>query len=446
MSYLSWENDYQKRLITLEEAAKKVKSGDTIGIALGVGACSTDFYHAILERNQELRDVKIIDTVQVRPSKLYDPDYMAKIDGRINYMPSFGLGTTRKISAANVSDYYPAIASDLREKMANRSDIFITMVTPPNKHGYVNLGLNNFYTMEAIREGKGMGKLRLAIAEVNDKMPIVFGDNWMHISEFDWFVENSTPIPSFGRGIPSETERKIAENVLELINDGDTIQMGIGGIPEAVISGMEGKKDLGIFTEMFPIGLANLIDKGIVTNARKPIHKGKTIATFCMGDQSMYDFIRENPACELYPASYTNNPAVIAQHPNMVAMNMAIMVDLSGQIASEGIGHRMISGPGGQLDFMMGAYWSKGGKGITLVTSARELPDGSLLSSIVPELPGGTPVTVPRTYAQYVVTEYGIANLKYKSRRERAEELISIAHPDLRGELRNRLKLNFYPK
>ncbi len=442
----TWEQDYQKRIISIGEAAKKVNSGDTVVTALGVGACSTEFYNAIVDRHAELQDVNIIDTVQVRPAKLYDPELIAGLAGRINYKPGFGLGTTRKMGSSKVSDFYPVTAMDLADKVAKRADIFIAMVTPPNKQGYVNLGLTNFYTMEAIREGRASGKLRLAIAEVNEQMPVIYGDNWMHISEFDYFVVNLTPIPSFGRGTPSELEKKIAGQVLELINDGDTFQMGIGGIPEAVISGLDGKKELGVFTEMFPIGLPQLVEKGIVTNARKPLHKGVTVATFCMGDQSMYDYARENPACAMYPASYTNNPAIIAQHPNFVALNMAVMVDYSGQIASEGMGHRQISGTGGQLDFMMGAYWSKGGRGVTTLTAARKLPDGSLSSSIVPELPPGTPVTVPRTYAQYVVTEYGIANLRYKTRRERAEELISISHPDLRGELRKSLQLVFYPK
>lgn len=442
---MTWKNYYEQRLISIQEAACLVKSGDVIATGLAVGACSSEMYNAILERYEELRDVKITDTVQVRPSKLYDPEFMAKLDGHINYMPGFGLATNRKMSSTKLADFYPCTTLDLADKMANRADIFIAMVTPPNQHGYVNLGLTNFYTMDAIRIGRASGKLRVAVAEVNEQMPVIFGNNWMHVSEFDYFVEHSTPIPCFGRGTPTETEKMIAHHVLELINDGDTIQMGIGGIPEAVVSGLEGKHDLGVVTEMFPIGLPQLVEKGIVTNARKPLHKGVTLATFCMGDKSMYEYVHQNPACEFYPATYTNNPAFIAQHPNMVAINMAVMVDFSGQIASEGWGHRMISGSGGQLDFMIGSYWSKGGKGITLLTAARKMPDGSLSSSIVPELPLGTPVTVPRTYAQYVVTEYGIANLRYKTRRERAEELIAIAHPDLRGELRNSLRKAFYP-
>lgn len=443
---MAYKKEYQGKLISVQEAAQKIESGDVVATGLAVGSCSADMYHAILDRHDELENVKIFDTIQVRPCKLYDPDYMRNLDGQINYMPGFAIATPRKMGNAKLADFYPVQTSDLHDKVAAKTSVFIAMVTPPNKQGYLNLGLTNFYTMETIRQGKETGKLRLVMAEVNDQMPILLGDNWMHISEFDYFIENSTPIPTFGRGEPTTRDKAIAQYVLELIDDGDTIQMGIGGIPEAVVAGLTGKRDLGVLTEMFPIGLPDLVEKGIVTNARKPFHKGVTVATFCMGDQGMYDYSQENPACELYPASYTNNPGFIAQHPNMVALNMALMVDFSGQIASEGLKHTQISGSGGQLDFAIGSFWSKGGKGITLLGAARKMPDGSLSSAVVPELPPGTPVTVPRTYANYVVTEYGIASLRYKTRRERAQELISVAHPDLRGDLRASLKRNFYPQ
>lgn len=439
-----WKEKYRARVVSMEDAARMVKSGDVVATGLGIGACSADMYHAILDRWEELRDVKFIDAVQVRPCRMYDPEFMAKLEGHITHMPGFGMAPIRKMHRAQLSDFYPVMSLDCAEKIAERAQVFIAMVTPPNKDGYVNLGLTNFYTMDAIRKGREKGILRLAIAEVNDQMPVVYGDNWMHVSEFDYFVEHSTPIPVFKRAQPTQVERQIGEYVLELIKDGDTIQMGVGGIPEAVVAGLDGKHDLGVVTEMVPIGLPQLVEKGIVTNNRKPLHRGKTVATFCIGDQEMYDYVRENPTVEFYPSSYTNNPAFIAQHPNVVAINMALMVDFSGQIVSEGLGHTQISGSGGQLDFAIGAYWSPGGRGITLLRSARELPDGSLSSSIVPDLSPGSPVTVPRTYADYVVTEYGIAHLKYKTRRERAEELIAVAHPDLRGELRASLKKVFY--
>ncbi len=441
---MNWKEEYQRKRMSFAEAAKQIRSGDFVGVGLAVGACSADMYDAILARWQELKGVRICDSVAVRPSKLYDPAFMKGLDGHINFDPSFGTAASRKIIESRLPDYLPIMTSDGGDKYAKRSDVFICMTTPPNDQGFVNLGLTNFYTMEALRKGREESKLRLAVAEVNDRMPVILGDNWMHISEFDVFVEHSSPIPLVGRATPGEKEKRIGEYALELIADGDTIQMGIGAIPEAVVAGLEGKRDLGVLTEMFPIGLPQLVEKGIVTNAKKPFHRGVTVATFCMGDQSMYDYVRENPRCEFYPASYTNNPAFVARHPNMVAMNMALMVDMSGQIASEGIGHRMVSGVGGQFDFMIGTYYSKGGKGITLLYSSRTLKDGTLVSALVPELPPGTPVSVPRSFAQYVVTEYGIADLRYKTRRERALALIAIAHPDLRGELKASLRRNFY--
>lgn len=441
---MNWKEDYKKKLVSFEETAKQIRSGETVGIGLGIGACSPAMFDAILDRWQELKDVTINDSVQVRPSRLYDLDIMLKLDGHINYHPSFGMPLTRKILETRFPDFYVEQSHDLGDRYARWSDVYICMVTPPNEQGWVNLGLTNFYSMEAIRQGRASGKLRVAIGEVNDQMPVIFGNNWLHIDEFDFFVENSTKIPAVGRATPGEREKKVGEYVLELIKDGDTLQMGIGQIPEAVIAGLEGKHDLGIHTELFPVGLPQLVEKGIVTNAMKPFHKGVTTATFCIGDQSMYDYVHENPACEFYPCSYTNSPAFIAQHPNMVAMNMGLIIDLSGQICSEGVGHRMVSGTGGQLDFQIGAFHSKGGKGISLMYSSRQSKEGKFVSSIVPELPLGSPVTVPRHYADYVVTEFGIAHLRYKSRRQRAEALINIAHPDVREELRAALNRNFY--
>jgi 4-hydroxybutyrate CoA-transferase len=441
---MDWKEEYKRKLGSLEDAAKKIQSGDTVGIGLGIGACSPDMFHAILDRWEELKDVSINDSVPVRPTKLYDFEFMKNLDGHINYNPSFGMPLTRKINETRFTDFYPEQSSDLGDRYAKWSDVFIAMVAPPNRRGYINLGLTNFYTMQAIREGRASGKLRVAIAEVNDQMPVILGDNWMHVSEFDSFVENSTKIPAVGRTAPGEKEKTVGQFVLDLIKDGDNIQMGIGAIPEAVVAGLEGKNDLGVHTEMFPIGLPQLVEKGIVTNSKKPFHKDVTVATFCIGDTGMYDYVHENPSCAFHPCSYTNNPGFVAQFPNVVAMNMGLLIDLSGQICSEGVGHRMVSGTGGQLDFQIGAYHSKGGRGITLMYSSRTLKDGSLASSIVPELPLGSPVTVPRHYADYVITEYGVAHLRYKSRRQRAEALINIAHPDLRGELRKSMQKNFY--
>lgn len=441
---MSWKEDYKRKVVSFEEAAKQIRSGDHVGVGLGIGACSPAMYDAILARWEELRDVTINDSVPVRPSKLYDLDHMLKLDGHINYHPSFGMPLTRKFIESRFPDFYVEQSHDLGDRYGKWSDVYICMVAPPNGQGWVNLGLTNFYNMQTIREGRDSGKQRVTIGEVNDQMPVIFGNNWLHVSEFDFFVENSSKIPAVGRATPGEREKKVGDYVLELIKDGDTIQMGIGQIPEAVVAGLGGKHDLGVHTEMFPIGLPQLVEKGIVTNARKPFHQGVTTATFCIGDQSMYEYVHENPTCEFHPCNYTNSPGFVAQHPNMVAMNMGLIIDLSGQINSEGVGHRMVSGTGGQLDFQIGAFHSKGGRGITLMYASRQSKDGKIISSIVPELPLGSPVTVPRHYADYVVTEYGVAHLRYKSRRQRADALINIAHPDVRGELRAALQKNFY--
>lgn len=440
MSLNNWKSNYDRKLISLDEMASKIKSGDTITIGFGVSGPSGQLTDAILERNQELENVRICDVVLTKPSQLIDPQFMAPIEGKIDYMSAFCLKISRKILKEKVADFYPVQGDDVADKLRNITDVFILMVTPPDSRGYVNFGLSNFYHTDMIQNRKGF---RLVIGEVNEQMPVVYGDNWAHVSEFDFFCENLSPIPTLPKIVPTEVERGFANHVLELIRDGDTIQMGVGGISEAVVGNLGEKHNLGVLSEMIPAGLGELMEKGIITNALKPYHRGVNIATFCLGDQALYDYVRTNPVVELHPASYTNNPTFIASHPNMIAINTALMTDLTGQIASEGIGHRQISGTGGQLNFQIGAYWSKGGRAITLVPSSTILHDGSIVSNIVPELPFGTPVTVPRSFADYIVTEYGVAHLRYKTRRQRALELISIAHPDLRGELRNSMKKNF---
>lgn len=221
-----------------------------------------------------------------------------------------------------------------------------------------------------------------------------------------------------------------------MIRDGDCVQMGIGGITEAILAGLEGKKHLGIHTEMVPPSLLDLVNKGIVDNSKKVNHTGVTTATFCAGDKALYDYCRENPAIGLYPSTVTNNPVYIGQNPNTVSINQALQIDFTGQISVESYGHRQISGSGGQPDFQMGALWSPGGRAITVLPAARKMKDGTLVSNIVPAFEPGTITSVPRYLADYIVTEYGVAHLRYKSMTERCKELIAIAHPDLRAELR----------
>jgi len=437
-----WKDEYQAKLTSFEDVAKLVRSGDYVAGAGGAINFTPDMVNPILDRYQELEAVKLSDAVQMWFQPMWDASFMEPLDGNINYLVVFGTPVSRAL--CRHSDYYPVSVSDCYMKLSNKVDILYAQVTPPNKEGYVNFSLCNLVALDTIRNGRKNGKLRLLIGQVNDQLPVVYGDNWMHVSEFDYLVEKSWTVPAFSRQKPGQIEETISQYVVDLINDRDTIQLGIGGIPEAVVSKLDGKRDLGVHSEMLPGGLYDLCKNGIVTNQYKPINKGVSIGTFCVGDQDMYDFVSENPAVQLYPGSYTANPAIIAQHPNMKTINNALLIDFNGQYTAEGIGYSTISGTGGHLCFVMGAHYSPGGEAITVMKSASRRPDGSLVSSILPQLPPGTPVTVPRIYAQTIVTEYGIAKLKYKSVRERAEELISIAHPDLRGELRASLKKSVY--
>jgi len=437
-----WKETYQRKLTSFDDAAKKVESGDFVATALGLGSCSVEFFEAVLDRYEELHDVSLSDSVQLRPCRLYDPAYMNNIKDHIQYVPAFGLATIREIYGTNC-DYLINNLSDSGDKMVQRTNVFICQVTPPDSRGYMNLGLSNDFSLEMM-ENRRSGPLRLAIGEVNDQMPVVYGKNWVHVSDFDYLIEHSSAPQTFKRNPPSAVEKTIAEYVLELINDGDNIQMGLGGITESVFAGLENKHGLGVHSEMLPIGLPRMMEEGIIDNKNKPFDRGISVGTFCLGDEEMYKYVAENPAVELHPGYYINQAALIARIPNMLAVNNALMIDFSGQIASEGLGHRMISGSGGQLDFVMGGFWSEGGKSVTLLRSARKGADGNLISSIVPGLPSGTPVTVPRTFANYVITEYGITDLRYKTRRERANALINIAHPDLRSDLRKQMQQVFY--
>ncbi len=438
------KEEYKRKLISFEDFPNLIKSGDTIMNALGTGACSRELHEALLARAEEFENVTFQDTVQVKPSPFHDIETAKRVRGHINTQAYYFLNPVRKIGASKVTDFIPVMSEDCTQVITSQANVFTLMCTPPNAQGYVNLGLCNFFSYDLIMEGREKGALRTVVAEVNENMPVVFGQNWVPIDKIDYFIEHKSALPLFGRPEPTQLEKTIGDYVIDLVEDGDCIQMGIGGLTEAVIARLDTKRDLGINSEMIPMGISELVAKGIVTNSRKVIYNGETTATFGMGDQEMYDYMTENPTCTLYPTKYLNHAAVIAKNPQVTAINMAIFVDLTGQICAEGIGHRQISGTGGQLDFAIGAAWSEGGKSLTLVTSARKLADGSMGSSILAELPPGTPITVPRSFADTIITEYGVAKLKGKSRRERAKALIAIAHPDFRAELTKRAEQIFY--
>ena len=305
-------------------------------------------------------------------------------------------------------------------------DTTVTMVSPMDRAGYFTFGTVNDYISTAARHCKKL------IVEVNEHMPRVFGDSLLHISEVDAVVEHNSPLLELSPSVPTDEDKIVARQVAEMVPDGATIQLGIGGIPNAVCGFLDDRKDLGIHSELFCPGMMDLVRKGIVTGARKNLHPRKHVFTNALGTREMYDFIHDNPSMETYPVSYINDPAVIARNDRFISINATIEVDLLGQCNSEYLGNRQFSGTGGQLDFVRGAFNSKEGKSIIAFRSTAKNGE---VSRIVPSLESGAVVTVPRMDTQYLATEYGIVQLKGKSTRDRALEIINIAHPKFRDWL-----------
>jgi 4-hydroxybutyrate CoA-transferase len=311
-------------------------------------------------------------------------------------------------------------------RMKGSLDVFLGHVSPPDKNGFCSFGVSVDY------ERAAMETAALKIVQVNDQMPRALGDSFVHVSEIDFFVEHSAPIIELGRPTLTEVEKAIGRNCASLIRDGDTLQLGIGSLPDAVLLFLKDKKDLGIHSEMISDGVMELMKAGVITNRRKNYHTGKAVLTFAMGSREFYEFMDDNPVFQVMGADYVNDPYVIGKNDNMVSINSSVEVDFTGQICSESVGPKQISGTGGQVDFIRGATLSKGGKSIIAISSTAQ---GGKKSKIVPCFAAGTVVTCGRCEPDYIVTEYGIAYLKGKCVRQRAKDLIKIAHPDFREEL-----------
>ncbi|MDQ5984551.1 MAG: putative butyrate:acetyl-CoA coenzyme A-transferase [Syntrophus sp. SKADARSKE-3] len=428
---MSWQELYNSRLMSAQDAAKIVQSGDCFWTPLNLGQPSMLIMDAIADRKDELEDVEYTNCLVLRPYKIFKPEYRDTFKLVFGFYSSPVLMPFGKSEWAN---FFPCQSSDagkkysLRKCAFNRRTGMITQVAPPDEHGFVNLGLDAFYT-EAI-----MNQCEWIIAEVNPKMPRTYGQTNFHVSRFSAFVENPNPIPAIPTPQATDVEIKMAENVIGLLKDRDCVQVGIGAVPAMISKLLEnsGLKDLGIHTEMVPAGTHRLVEKGIVTGKYKKVNPRKILLAFTMGDQELYDFIANNPLCEFRPTSYANSIPVIAQEDNIVAINGSIEVDLTGQICSESIGNYIRTGTGGQLDFVVGAFLSPGGRAINLLPSTTM---DDTVSRIVPYLAQGARVTVPRHYSGFVVTEYGVADLYGRTEPERAKELIKIAHPKFREEL-----------
>ncbi|ACL70653.1 acetyl-CoA hydrolase/transferase family protein [Halothermothrix orenii] len=423
---MDFQKLYREKLVTARDAAGRVKSGDRIVVALGCGETPA-ILENLADRASELEGV-MVD--QMLP--LYNYSYFKKgMEDSIRHNAWFISSLSRGIVNEGRADFTPNFfheAPGLYREFID-VDILLATVSPMDKHGYFSFGVSVDYTKEVAEQA------RMVIVEVNENMPRTLGNSFIHISEIDFLVEHNRPLPELPVNTPSEVELKIGEYVASLIEDGSTLQLGIGGIPNAVTAALTDKKDLGIHSEMLTDGMVELVEKGVVTNRKKTLHPGKIIGSFAAGTNRLYEFLDDNPMVEMHPVSYTNDPWVISQNHKMVSVNSAIEVDLLGQCAAETVGTRQISGTGGQLDFVRGAVKSNGGKSIIALPSTA---GNGKYSTIVPTLREGAVVTTGKNDVDYVVTEYGIAHLRGKTARERAEALIRIAHPDFRDELRNK--------
>ncbi len=413
------------KFISAEEAVKFVKSGDHIHFS-SVASAPKILIDALCKRGDagELKDVKIHHLHTEGEAPYTD----AKYEGVFFHQAFFVGGNTRKNVQAGYADYIPIFLSETQKLYRSGAlpcDVAMIQVSTPDKHGYVSLGTSVDATLAAIECS------RVVIAVVNKNVPRSFGDAMIPISMINHFVECDTVLEPAHFSAPTEIETAIGKHCAALIEDGATLQMGIGAIPNAVLAQLGNHKNLGIHTEMFADGVLPLVEKGIINGANKAIDKGKMVSTFLMGSQTCYDFIDDNPMVSMMDVGYTNDPFIIAKNPKVTAINSALQIDLTGQVCADSIGTKFYSGVGGQIDFIYGASLSKGGKAIIAMPSTTNKG----LSKIAPVLTLGAGVVTTRNHIHWFVTEYGAVNLYGKSLQERAKLLISIAHPNSREEL-----------
>jgi acyl-CoA hydrolase len=421
---MSWEIEYKKKLRTAEEGLRVVQSGMRVYIQPGCAEPET-LVEALIQCAPDVQDVEIVHMMTMGSAPYVAPE----MEGHFRHNAVFIGSNVRAAVNEGRADYTPVYLSeieDLFESGAMPLDVALIEVSPPDSHGFCSFGVGVDTTLTAARVA------RYVIAQVNDQMPRTYGDSFIHVSKIDAVVESSRPLCEMKKHDISELQTAIAGNVAGLIDDGAVLQTGIGGIPDAVLSMLMDRKDLGVHSELVSDGVIPLIDAGIITGARKNFKPRKIILGFCLGTRNLFDYVDNNPIFEFHPTAYTNDPGFIARNDNMVAINSALQVDLTGQVCSDSIGTYFYSGIGGQVDFLRGASRSKGGKPI--ITLASTAKNGTI-SRIVPTLSPGAGVVTSRGLIRYVVTEYGVAYLHGKSIRERAQALIEIAHPKFREEL-----------
>lgn len=431
---MSWQELYQQKKMTAEQAVSHIKSGDRVVVAHATGEPSV-LIDAMVKNAAAYENVEIVHMVAMGKGEYCLPQYQKNFRHNSLFLGA----STRDAIAKGRGDFTPVYFSQipdlLREEL--HPNVALLHLSPPDEHGYCSYGVSVDYTKPAAEIAD------IRIAQINPNMPRTLGDSFIHVSELDYIVETDAPIIELGQAKIGDTERAIGEHCASLIQDGDCLQLGIGAIPDAVLLFLKEKKDLGIHSEMFSDGVVELVEAGVITNRCKTLHKGQCVVTFLMGSKRLYDYVDNNPSVAMYPVDYVNNPAVIAQNDNLISINSCIQVDLMGQVVSESIGPRQFSGVGGQVDFVRGANLSRGGKSIMAMPSSLVKKDGTRVSKIVPLIDAGAAVTTSRYDVNYIITEYGVAKLKGKTLRERALALIEIAHPDFREELMEEFRHRF---
>ncbi|WP_374488147.1 acetyl-CoA hydrolase/transferase family protein [Zoogloea sp.] len=420
---------YAAKKTTPAEAIRLVKNGDTIVVPTAV-AEPPALLHALSEYRRDFLDVKVAQILAVRKFGYLDPTTAE----HVRHSAYFFSGATRPGFREGVVDFTPSYFSEMPQLIDRGlmpADVVFTQVSPMDAHGYFSLGLAADYTMAAIR------RARAVVIEVNPNIPYAFGNCHLHISQVAALVENDEPILEVGLPAIGPVQQAIGKYVADMIEDGSTLQIGYGGIPDAVVMQLTHKHDLGIHTEMIGDGILTLIESGAVTNRRKNYLPGKMVATFALGSKKLYNFLDRNPAFEMHPVDYTNDPYLAGQNDKLIAINATLEIDFLGQCGSESLGPLPYSGTGGQSDFVRAANRSKDGKAfIVLPSTAKD----NTISRIVPTLTPGTHVSTSKNDINYVVTEYGVAQLRGKSAKQRCEALIGIAHPDFRPQLREAAK------
>ncbi len=426
---MTWFDNYKKKCCSFEEAVSVVKSNDQVYIS-GNAATPFRLMEALAARKDELQNVEIAHVL------LFGDDPLSKpgMEGHFRHNSLFVGPADRAAVNEGRADYIPIFLYEIPSLFNSGElpiDVAFMHLSPPDEHGFMSYGVECLASKAAAETAKTV------VAQVNEKMPRTLGDSFIHVSRVSKVVEISQELPQLEQIPFTEVEKKIGAYIASLVENDSTLQLGIGGIPNAALKAMFDKRDLGIHTEMVSDSIIEAIDAGVITGAKKTLHPGKVIATFYLGSGNLYDAIDNNPVFETHPTDYTNHPFIVGQNEKMIAINSAIEVDLTGQVCSDSIGTRIYSGFGGQVDFIRGAAQSKGGKPIIALPASAK---GGEISKIVPTLHVGAGVVTTRADVHYVVTEYGIAYLHGKNLRQRAEALINIAHPDFRQMLEDAAK------